>query len=56
MDVIYNISENFKNGWAEKECVHTTPDAAIRSGVAPGMVSDDMIVIGRGTRGFTDRN
>ena len=41
------ISKNVKNGWAAKECVHTTPGATIRSGVAPGMVSDELIVIGR---------
>ena len=54
--LISEILPNLKYWWAAKECVHVAPDATIRSEVAPGMVSNDLMVIGRVRRGFTDRN
>ena len=39
--LIFGNLRNLKNWWAAKECVDVAPDAAIRSGVGPGMVSKD---------------
>ena len=54
--LIFEISEIFKNGFAETGRVHTIPDATTRSGVAPGMVSKVLTKIMRVPTFFIDRN
>ena len=54
--VFWDFPKSRMWGLAEMGRVHTTPDATTRSGVAPGMVSEDLKKKVDVRRNFIDQN